>query len=50
MAKLTKNRKAVIAKYNQEKVYSLEEAAKVLKDISFTKFDASVDVDIRPRC
>jgi large subunit ribosomal protein L1 len=47
MAKLTKNRKAVIAKYNQEKVYSLEEAAKVLKDISFTKFDASVDVDIR---
>jgi large subunit ribosomal protein L1 len=45
--KLTKNRKAVIAKYNQEKVYSLEEAAKVLKDISFTKFDASVDVDIR---
>jgi large subunit ribosomal protein L1 len=47
MAKLTKNRKAVIAKYNQEKVYSLDEAAKVLKDISFTKFDASVDVDIR---
>ncbi len=47
MAKLTKNRKAVITKYNQEKVYSLEEAAKVLKDITFTKFDASVDVDIR---
>ncbi|MEQ1585434.1 MAG: 50S ribosomal protein L1 [Cyclobacteriaceae bacterium] len=47
MAKLTKNRKAVIAKYNPEKVYSLEDAAKVLKDISFTKFDSSVDVDIR---
>jgi large subunit ribosomal protein L1 len=47
MAKLTKNRKAVLAKYNPEKEYSLEEAAKVLKDISFTKFDASVDVDIR---
>lgn len=47
MAKLTKNRKAVLAKYNPEKEYSLEDAAKVLKDISFTKFDASVDVDIR---
>ncbi len=47
MAKLTKNRKAVLAKYNPEKEYSLEDAAKVLKEISFTKFDASVDVDIR---
>lgn len=47
MAKLTKNRKAVLAKYNPEKVYSLEDASRVLKDISFTKFDASVDVDIR---
>ena len=47
MAKLTKNRKAVIAKYNPEKEYSLEDAAKVMKEITFTKFDASVDVDIR---
>jgi len=47
MAKLTKNRKAVLAKYNSEKEYSLEEAAKVMKEITFTKFDASVDVDIR---
>ncbi|MBL7877877.1 MAG: 50S ribosomal protein L1 [Cyclobacteriaceae bacterium] len=47
MAKLTKNRKAVLAKYNPEKEYSLEDAANLLKDISFTKFDASVDVDIR---
>jgi large subunit ribosomal protein L1 len=47
MAKLTKNRKAVLAKYNPEKVYSLEDASKVLKEISFTKFDSSVDVDIR---
>ncbi len=47
MAKLTKNRKAVLAKYSPEKEYSLEDAAKVLKEISFTKFDASVDVDIR---
>ena len=47
MAKLTKNRKAVLAKYNPEKEYSLEDAANVLKEITFTKFDASVDVDIR---
>ena len=47
MAKLTKNRKAAIAKHNLEKEYSLEDAAKVLKEITFTRFDASVDVDIR---
>ncbi|MBK7653234.1 MAG: 50S ribosomal protein L1 [Flammeovirgaceae bacterium] len=47
MAKLTKNRKAVLAKYNPEKEYSLGDAANLLKDISFTKFDSSVDVDIR---
>jgi large subunit ribosomal protein L1 len=47
MARISKNRKAVLAKYNAEKEYSLEEAAKVLKDITFTKFDASVDLDIR---
>lgn len=47
MARISKNRKAVLAKYNPEKEYSLEEAAKVLKDITFTKFDASVDLDIR---
>jgi len=47
MAKISKNRKAVMAKYNPEKEYSLDEAAKILKDITFTKFDSSVDVDIR---
>lgn len=47
MAKISKNRKAVLAKYSPEKEYSLEDAAKVLKDISFTKFDSSVDIDIR---
>jgi large subunit ribosomal protein L1 len=47
MAKISKNRKTVLAKYNPEKEYSLEDAAKVLKEISFTKFDASVDLDIR---
>ena len=47
MARVSKNRKAVLAKYNPENIYSLEDAAKVLKDITFTKFDSSVDVDIR---
>jgi large subunit ribosomal protein L1 len=47
MAKLTKNQKAALGKYNQEKEYSLEEAAKIVKDITYTKFDASVDLDIR---
>lgn len=47
MARISKNRKAVLGKYNPDKVYTLDEAAKVLKDITFTKFDPSVDVDIR---
>ena len=47
MARESKNRKAVTAKYDADKIYTLDEAAKVLKDITFTKFDSSVDVDIR---
>jgi large subunit ribosomal protein L1 len=47
MAKISKNRKAVLAKYSLEKEYSLEDASKMVKEISFTKFDASVDIDIR---
>lgn len=47
MARISKNRKAVLAKYNPEKLYTLEEASSLLKDISFTKFDSSVDLDIR---
>ncbi len=47
MPRLSKNRKAVVAKYNPSKEYSLEDAAKLVKEITFTKFDSSVDVDIR---
>jgi large subunit ribosomal protein L1 len=47
MAKLTKNRKAIQAKFDPAKEYSLEDASKLVKEITFTKFDASVDVDIR---
>ena len=45
--KLTKNRKAALEKYDLEKVFSLEEASKIVKEITYTKFDASIDLDIR---
>ena len=47
MARITKNRKAVMAKYDPDKIYTLAEASSVLKEITFAKFDSSVDVDIR---
>lgn len=47
MAKLTKNQKAVKAKLGDKKVFTLDEAVGLVKDITFTKFDASVDLDIR---
>ncbi len=47
MAKLTKNQKATASKFNLNKEYSLLDASKIVKDISFTKFDASVDIDVR---
>jgi len=47
MAKLTKKQKEVLAKFDLEKEYSLEDASKMLKDITYTKFDASVDIDVR---
>lgn len=47
MARISKNRKVVASKFNLEKEYSLEDATNMLKDITFTKFDASVDLDIK---
>ena len=47
MAKLSKNRKAALAKYDVEALYSVEKAAEIIKDITTTKFDASLDVDVR---
>lgn len=44
MSKLTKNQKAVLAKYDKSKVYSLQEACALLKEITYTKFDASVEI------
>lgn len=47
MSKLTKNQKIAIAKVEAGKAYKLSEAAALLKEITYTKFDASVDVDVR---
>ena len=47
MSKLTKNQKAVAGKVDANKAYTLAEAAALVKEITTTKFDASVDVDIR---
>ena len=44
MAKLTKKQKDAFAKFDKEKFYSLEEAVKVVKNITFTKFDSSCGV------
>ena len=45
--KLTKNRKIALEKIEKGKAYTIDEAAKLVKEITTTKFDASVDMDIR---
>jgi large subunit ribosomal protein L1 len=47
MARLTKNMKEALSKVDTERLYNLDEATKLVKDISYTKFDASVDISIR---
>lgn len=47
MAKLSKKRKAVEAKVDKDKLYSLEEASALVKEINQTKFNASVDLHVR---
>jgi len=47
MGRITKNKKASLEKLEKGKVYSIEEAAQLVKEITFTKFDASVDIDVR---
>jgi len=47
MGKLTKNQKAALEKYDAEQEYSIGEASKIVKEIDTSKFDASVDLDIR---
>lgn len=45
--KNTKNRKAALAQVDLKKSYNIDEAANIVKKVSFTKFDASVDMDVR---
>ena len=47
MAKLTKKRKAANAKFDATKVYNIRDAAKIVKDVTVTKFDSSVDISVR---
>ena len=46
MAKLTKNRKESISKFDRDMLYSLEEASKIVKDFPKLKFDSSVDIAV----
>lgn len=47
MTKLTKNRKLVLEKIDRDRLYTLKEASSLVKEITTTKFDASVDLDVR---
>jgi large subunit ribosomal protein L1 len=47
MAKLTKKQKAAIEKYDKGVIYPLDQAIRIVKDITYTSFDASVDVNVR---
>lgn len=47
MSKLTKNQKSVAGKIEAGKIYTLKEAASLVKEITTTKFDASLDIDVR---
>lgn len=47
MAKLTKNQKVAYAKVDQNKAYTLQEASNLVKTVTFTKFDSSVDLSVR---
>ena len=47
MSKLTKNQKLALGKIEAGKVYTLKEAAALVKEITNAKFDASVDIDVR---
>ncbi|MCR5068953.1 MAG: 50S ribosomal protein L1 [Prevotella sp.] len=47
MSKLTKNQKAVAGKVEANKAYTVDEAAALVKEITTTKFDASIDMDVR---
>jgi large subunit ribosomal protein L1 len=47
MATTSKQKKEAIAKFDKSKIYSLTEAVDIVKQITYTKFDASVDLNVR---
>lgn len=47
MTKLTKNQKSALEKLDKDKLYTLKEASSLVKEMTKTKFDASVDLDVR---
>ena len=47
MTKLTKNQKFALEKLDKDKLYTLKEASSLVKDMTKTKFDASIDLDVR---
>lgn len=47
MARISKKRKDILAKIDQDKSYTLSEACNLVKEISTMKFDASVDLSVR---
>jgi large subunit ribosomal protein L1 len=47
MSKLTKNQKLALSKVDAGKTYTLKEASALVKEITTTKFDASIDIDVR---
>jgi len=47
MGRITKNKKLALEKIEKGKLYTLKEASALVKEITFTKFDASVDIDVR---
>jgi len=47
MAKISKRRKEALAKIDKSRHYSLDEASELVREITYTKFDASVDLDVK---
>jgi len=47
MGRITKNKKASLEKLEKSRLYTIDEASELVKEITYTKFDASVDLDVR---
>src|ERR1700756_4479255 len=47
MARISKKRKTALSKFDQEKTFSVADASKLVKEITTTKFDASIDLAVR---